>query len=91
MSGVHDLEPLSLMLSLGVNSLFFRTGLRGPLERLHLSYPIKEEQRQLVIHHTCSRAKQFLKGKYHENLMSFENPKTFVCQQKQENNCLVLL
>ena len=23
--------------------------------------------------------------------MSFENPKTFVCQQKQENNCLVLL
>ena len=32
-----------------------------------------------------------LKGKYHENLMSFENPKTFVCQQKQENNCLVLL
>ena len=32
-----------------------------------------------------------LKRKYHKNLMSFENPKTFVCQQKQENNCLVLL
>ena len=32
-----------------------------------------------------------LKGKYHENLMSFENSKTFVCQQKQQNNCLVLL
>ena len=25
-----------------------------------------------------------LKGKYHENLMSFENPKTFGCQQKQK-------
>ena len=32
-----------------------------------------------------------LKRKYHENVMSSENPKTFVCQQKQENNCLVLL
>ena len=25
-----------------------------------------------------------LKGKYHANLMSFQNPKTFVCQQKQK-------
>ena len=32
-----------------------------------------------------------LKGKYHENLMPFENSKTFVCQQKQENICLVSL
>ena len=28
-----------------------------------------------------------LKGKYHANLMSFQNPKMFVCQQKQRNNC----
>ena len=28
-----------------------------------------------------------LKGKYHENLLSFQNPKMFVCQQKQRNNC----
>ena len=26
-----------------------------------------------------------LKGKYHANLMSFPNPKMFVCQQKQTN------
>ena len=32
-----------------------------------------------------------LKGKYHKNLMSFENPKTFVCQQEQENNNKLLL
>ena len=27
-----------------------------------------------------------LKGKYHANLLSFQNPKMFVCQQKQRNN-----
>ena len=26
----------------------------------------------------------FLKGKYHANLLSFQNPKMFVCQQKQQ-------
>ena len=31
-----------------------------------------------------------LKGKYHTNLMPFQNPKMFVCQQKK-NGCLVLL
>ena len=30
-----------------------------------------------------------LKGKYHANLLSFQNPKMFVCQQKQRNNCQV--
>ena len=30
-----------------------------------------------------------LKGKYHENLLSFQNPKMFDCQQKQRNNCQV--
>ena len=30
------------------------------------------------------------KGKYHENLLSFQNPKMFVCQQKQRNNALVI-
>ena len=29
------------------------------------------------------------KGKYHANLLSFQNPKMFVCQQKQKYNCLV--
>ena len=28
-----------------------------------------------------------LKGKYHANLLSFQNPKMFACQQKQRNNC----
>ena len=32
-----------------------------------------------------------LKGKYHANLMSFQNPKLFVCQQEPKTNCLVLL
>ena len=36
-----------------------------------------------------SRAKFELKGKYHENLLSFQNPKMFDCQQKQRNNCQV--
>ena len=27
-----------------------------------------------------------LRGKYHANLLSFHNPKLFVCQQKQRNN-----
>ena len=31
----------------------------------------------------------YLKGKYHANLLSFQNPKMFVCQQKQRNNCEV--
>ena len=35
--------------------------------------------------------KIYLKGKYHENSMSFQNPKMFVCQQKQKYNCLVFL
>ena len=30
-----------------------------------------------------------LKGKYHENLLSFQNPKMFDCQQKQQSNCQV--
>ena len=34
-------------------------------------------------------AQQELKGKYHANLLSFQNPKMFVCQQKQWNNCQV--
>ena len=33
--------------------------------------------------HSC------LKGKYHANLLSFQNPKMFVCQQKQQNNNFV--
>ena len=32
---------------------------------------------------------KILKGKYHANLLSFQNPKMFVCQQKQRNNCQV--
>ena len=32
-----------------------------------------------------------LKEKYHADMMSFENPKTFFYQQKQINSCLVLL
>ena len=30
-----------------------------------------------------------LKGKYQVNLLSFQNPKMFVCQGKQRNNCQV--
>ena len=30
-----------------------------------------------------------LKAKNHANLLSFENLKMFVCQQKQQNNCQV--
>ena len=29
---------------------------------------------------------KLLKRKYHANLLSFQNPKMFVCQQKQQNN-----
>ena len=32
-----------------------------------------------------------LKGKYHENLMSFQNPKMFADNRNKKNNCLVLL
>ena len=35
------------------------------------------------------RSKRFVKGKYHANLLSFQNQKMFVCQQKQRNNCQV--
>ena len=30
-----------------------------------------------------------IKWKYYANLLSFQNPKMFVCQQKQRNNCQV--
>ena len=33
--------------------------------------------------------KSVLNGKYQAKLMSFQKPKMFVCQQKQQNNCLV--
>ena len=30
-----------------------------------------------------------IKGKYYANLLSFQNPKMFVCQQKQKDNCQI--
>ena len=39
---------------------------------------------------TCFGVFSGIKGEvYHANLLSFQNPKTFVCQQKQRNNCQV--
>ena len=35
---------------------------------------------------TCSGK---LKGKYHANLLLFHNPKMFVCEENQRNNCQV--
>ena len=35
------------------------------------------------------RIDTLLKGKYHVNLLSFQNPKMCVCRQKQGNNCQV--
>ena len=32
------------------------------------------------------KANTTFRGKYHANLLSFQNPKMFVCQQKQRNN-----
>ena len=43
-----------------------------------------------VVSHFLTRANaqlenhRFLKGKYHANLLSFQNPKMFACQQKQK-------
>ena len=31
----------------------------------------------------------YLEGKYHANLLSFQNPKMFVCKQKQRNDNIV--
>ena len=45
----------------------------------------KQIRDQIRLHSTVC----LLKGKYHENLLSFQNQKMFDCQQKQRNNCQV--
>ena len=54
---------------------------------LRAKYVVKSEKKRSA----TVPLNSWSKGKYHENLMSFEKPKMFVCQHKQENNCLVLL